>query len=251
MMMIFIKKYFFDCLNTVYFLEAFRLSFISFILLVSDVAIAQQTSYYGHFVGQLQLVADGDGVRMRLMAPYKFIDSSGGVWLAPAGTFSDGASIPQVAKSFVGGSWDGQYRNAAVIHDVACNLRNRPWELVHLMFYHAMLASGVSSRTAKIMYAAVYHFGPRWEPNGRKYLPLPDKRVLGGAGISGSSGASIRERLGSLTGPSIMERTDDTIEKATLSEFSRMASLIDEQEKSGIGFSIEQIQNLRQSVDVK
>jgi len=30
------------------------------------------------------------------------------------------------------------------------------------MFHRGMLASGVDARIALIMYAAVYHFGPRW-----------------------------------------------------------------------------------------
>lgn len=83
-------------------------------------------------------------------------------WLAPKGTVTDGASIPQVAWSFVGGPLDGQYRNAAVIHDVACANKKRSWQKTHLAFYTAMRAAGVDVTTAKTMYAAVYHFGPRW-----------------------------------------------------------------------------------------
>jgi hypothetical protein len=49
-----------------------------------------------------------------------------------------------------------------VIHDVACNERKREWQDVHLMFHRGMLASGVDARVALVMYAAVYHFGPRW-----------------------------------------------------------------------------------------
>ena len=45
---------------------------------------------------------------------------------------------------------------------MACNKRDRSWQSVHEAFYNAMLASGVEKNKAKIMYAAVYHFGPRW-----------------------------------------------------------------------------------------
>jgi hypothetical protein len=76
----------------------------------------------------------------------------------------DGASIPKFAWSIIGGPFEGKYRDASVIHDVACVARSAPWEYVHLVFYYAMLASGVDKTTAKIMYAAVYHFGPRWDP---------------------------------------------------------------------------------------
>src|SRR5262249_13191170 len=57
---------------------------------------------------------------------------------------------------------EGKYRDASVIHDVACQLRQRPWELVHLTFYNAMRAAEVDWTLARIMYAAVYHLGPRW-----------------------------------------------------------------------------------------
>lgn len=261
-------------INPVKSFEIFlRLVLMFFILLVHDNVLAQPVSYYGHFVGQLLLVPDADGVRMRLIAPYEFVDAAGGAWMAPAGTFSDGASIPQVAKSFIGGSWDGRYRNAAVIHDVACALKNRPWEAVHLMFYHAMLASGVPSRTAKIMYAAVYHFGPRWEPNGRTYLPMPEPRAIEAAKVArdltshnqvqnncaGNSGGFFGSMMPcnpNLTNSFSVERqilpmqpsaelSIETIQQASSLEFSRMTAIIDEQEKSGQGLSVEEIQRLR------
>jgi hypothetical protein len=67
-----------------------------------------------------------------------------------------------------------------VIHDVACVEKKRPWNMVHENFYYGMLASGVEPPRAKVMYAAVYHFGPRWStPNapgvagGSAGLPPP------------------------------------------------------------------------------
>lgn len=38
------------------------------------------------------------------------------------------------------------------------------WEDVHLMFYQACRCGGVGETKAKVMYYAVYNFGPRWEP---------------------------------------------------------------------------------------
>ena len=70
------------------------------------------------------------------------------------------------------GAFEGKYRQASVLHDVACDRKIEPWEQVHEMFYWAMLASGVSSLKAKIMYAAVYHKGPRW-PFGVVISNLP------------------------------------------------------------------------------
>ncbi|QTH15316.1 DUF1353 domain-containing protein [Pseudomonas corrugata] len=99
-------------------------------------------------------------------------------WIAPKNTVSDGASIPKIAWSVVGGPYDGQYRKAAIIHDVACVERTRSWKETHLAFYTAMRAAGVDATTAKIMYAAVYHFGPRWAEPTRVLLPRTKLKLV-------------------------------------------------------------------------
>jgi len=99
---------------------------------------------------------------MKLINPFGYVDPKGQKWDAPAGSIVDGASIPKFAWTIIGGPFEGKYRNASVIHDVACKVKQRPWQDVHEVFYTAMLASDVPVTTAKIMYAAVYHFGPRW-----------------------------------------------------------------------------------------
>ncbi len=117
---------------------------------------------YGHFIGVVRAQLDPDGRNMTLIEPFAYIDPNGTRWEAPARSVTDGASIPRFAWSIIGGPFEGKYRNAAVIHDVACVARNRPWRSVHRAFYFAMLAGGVTPVQAKVMYAAVYHFGPRW-----------------------------------------------------------------------------------------
>jgi hypothetical protein len=114
------------------------------------------------YVGNVQTEWLEDGRRMKLLQPLQYIDPACNVWEAPKESIVDGASIPKFAWSIIGGPFEGKYRNASVIHDVACDQKKKPWEAVHEVFYNAMIASGVSSVTAKIMYAAVYHFGPRW-----------------------------------------------------------------------------------------
>ena len=114
------------------------------------------------YVGTVQTEWLGDGRRMKLLQTLQYIDPACNVWEAPKEWVVDGASIPQFAWSIIGGPFEGKYRNASVIHDVACDQKTKPWEAVHEVFYNAMIASGVSIVTAKIMYAAVYHFGPRW-----------------------------------------------------------------------------------------
>ncbi len=118
--------------------------------------------YYGQFKGLVNAEWQGDGRSMKLTAPFAYVDPTGVEWNAPVGSIVDGASIPGFAWSFIGGPFEGGYRNASVVHDVACVTKKRPWEFTHLAFYYAMRAAGVSETQAYVMYAAVYHFGPRW-----------------------------------------------------------------------------------------
>jgi hypothetical protein len=117
---------------------------------------------FGTFIGKIVAEWMADGRQMRLLEDFAYIDPSGRRWVAPKGSVIDGASIPRFAWSFIGGPFEGAYRNASVIHDVACVERKLAWQDVHLAFYTAMRAADVSQAKAKIMYGAVYHFGPRW-----------------------------------------------------------------------------------------
>lgn len=118
---------------------------------------------WGQFRGDLRL--ELVGIRdARLMADFGYADPYGKDWSAPQGSLVNGASIPQAFWSVVGGPWDGAYRQASVVHDVACESMQASWQDTHRMFYHACRCGGVDERTAKLMYWAVYHFGPRWEP---------------------------------------------------------------------------------------
>ncbi len=100
---------------------------------------------------------------MTLLEDFSYEDPNGRIWKAKAGSVIDGASIPQFAWSIIKGPYEDKYRDASVIHDVACQEKTNRWELVHETFYYAMRASGVGETKAKVMYAAVYFFGPRWD----------------------------------------------------------------------------------------
>lgn len=145
-----------------------RLTVAVALLLASFSSLANPaTSFYGRYEGELVLTPVSGTGSMKLINTYSYIDPAGGRWDAPAGTITDGASIPRFIWSLAGNPWGGDYRFAAVIHDVACKKKDRPWEIVHLTFYYAMLAAGVSERRAKIMYSAVSNFGPRWGVNAK------------------------------------------------------------------------------------
>lgn len=103
---------------------------------------------------------------------FAYVAPDGQRWNAPAGAIIDGASIPRFAWTYVGGPFEGRYRDASVIHDVACELKARPWQAVHLAFFHAMRARQVPALKAKQMYAAVYHFGPRWSRTVTKSVAI-------------------------------------------------------------------------------
>lgn len=127
------------------------------------VATATQAwGQHGSFPNPLDLRMSGDGRTATLLASFAYVDTGGRRWEVPAGTSVDGASIPWPLWSIIGSPWTGRYREASVIHDHYCETKKAPWETVHRNFYTAMLANGVDRVQAKIMYAAVYRFGPRW-----------------------------------------------------------------------------------------
>jgi hypothetical protein len=100
---------------------------------------------------------------MTVKAPFGYQDKSCVTWQVPVNAAVDGASIPSAFWSIIGGPWDGQYRDASVVHDWYCAVRTRRWQDVHRMFYEAMLTSGVNATKAHLMYLAVYYGGPRWD----------------------------------------------------------------------------------------
>lgn len=99
---------------------------------------------------------------MKLLEPFAFKGPDCKSWPVPKGALVDGASIPQVFWSVIGGPFEGRYRDASVVHDYYCKIKSEPWEKVHDMFYDAMLANGVDSNKAALMFYAVRWFGPKW-----------------------------------------------------------------------------------------
>jgi hypothetical protein len=77
----------------------------------------------------------------------------------PAGLVTDGASVPRVFWVMYP-PWTGNYRKVAIIHDHYCNTKSHTWQETHNIFYEAMLAEGMGERIAKVLWAAVYNFGP-------------------------------------------------------------------------------------------
>lgn len=116
----------------------------------------------GRYEGNLIVEWLPDGRLMQLYEPYAFIDSGEQRWDVPSMARIDGASIPRALWTITGSPYTGKYRNASVVHDYYCSVRKRTPHATHRMFHEAMIVSGVSPSSAKIMYLAVRQFGPKW-----------------------------------------------------------------------------------------
>jgi len=129
----------------------------------SSSGAAQEPHKWGYFSGTPVTRWEPDGRTMTLLSELRYTDPEGFTWIAPAGSQVDGASIPRYLWSVMGGPFEGKYRNASVLHDVAYGERKRPWQDCDRMFYNAMRCSGVSVTEAKTMYYALYRFGNHWK----------------------------------------------------------------------------------------
>ena len=135
------------------------------ILLITISSSALSQSDYGKYIGTVKtewMRGSESEHRMVLLEDFVYVDPKGKKWIARAGSKTDGATIPKAVWSFVGGPYAGQYREAAVIHDVYCESKTEPYRDVHRIFYYASRAAGVSERKAKILYGGVVIGGPKW-----------------------------------------------------------------------------------------
>ncbi len=138
----------------------------------------QQLTKWGYYSGAPETRWNPDGRTMTLLNELRYIDPQSIVWIAPPGSVVDGASLPRSLWSFMGGPFEGKYRNASVLHDVAYEQHNRPWKDCDRMFYNAMRCSGVSAVEAKTMYYALYKFGHHWKFPIKRAKPVKVNGVL-------------------------------------------------------------------------
>lgn len=125
--------------------------------------LAEAVTDYGRFVGlPAKIALDENGRSAELLEAIGYIAASGVEWQVPAGAWLDGASIPKAFWSVIGGPFEGKYREPSIVHDHYCIVKTQPWRDTHRMFHAAMLCRGVSGFKARVMFYAVYRFGPRW-----------------------------------------------------------------------------------------
>ena len=133
---------------------------------------------WGYYEGDPVTKWNSDGRTMTLITELRYTDPQGFVWIAPIGSVVDGASIPRYLWSIMGGPFEGRYRNASVLHDVAYGEHKRPWQDCDRMFYYAMRCSGVSAGEAKTMFYALYRFGHHWKFPIKRGKPVKYKGEL-------------------------------------------------------------------------
>ena len=138
----------------------------------SSTASPAQSNPWGIYSGEPETRWNADGRTMTLLSDLRYTDPHGLAWVASAGSIVDGASIPRSLWSVMGGPFEGKYRNASVLHDVAYEQRNRPWQDCDRMFYNAMRCSGVSAVEAKTMFYALYRFGHHWKFSIKRAKPV-------------------------------------------------------------------------------
>jgi len=121
---------------------------------------------YGRFSGNPKtewLTNPGSADReMKLLEDFWYIDPDGKKWAAPKGSVIDGASIPRPLWSTVGSPFTDDYRNASIVHDVACQKIDKfapgadeKRKEADRMFFYACLAGGCSQKQAEILYIGV------------------------------------------------------------------------------------------------
>lgn len=113
------------------------------------------------FIGTPLTLWEGDR-NMKLMEDFGFTDSSGKTWLAPKGSFLNGATIPKPLWSIVGCPYVGPYRYASIVHDYFVGEGTNPEPISYeerraadRMFYEACIYGGCTKRFAGILYIGV------------------------------------------------------------------------------------------------
>src|SRR3954451_119958 len=133
---------------------------------------------WGYYDGEPVTKWNPDGRTMTLLTELRYTDPNGNTWIAPIGSVVDGASIPRYLWSIMGGPFEGKYRNASVLHDVAYGEHKRPWQDCDRMFYYAMRCSGVGATEAKTMYYSLYKLGHHWKFPVKRAKPVKYEGAL-------------------------------------------------------------------------
>jgi hypothetical protein len=132
-----------------------------------DSLLPEGAANHGRFVGlPAKIELDENGRSAKLIEPISYVDAAELDWPVPKGAWLDGASIPRAFWTLIGSPLTGKYREPSMVHDHYCIHHSHSWRDTHRMFYDAMLCRGVPGFKARVMFYAVYRFGPRWPEPG-------------------------------------------------------------------------------------
>ena len=104
------------------------------------------------FVGDLEFIPTGceaTGI-CAIKSDFEYKDPAALRWQTKAQDKTDGASA--VTQRFVGALFTKEFIKAAVIHDHYCDCHVRTWRQTYRLSYDALIESGVSTPTAKLLY---------------------------------------------------------------------------------------------------
>lgn len=111
-----------------------------------------------------------EGTKCRELTATFAYSKNGLGWEAPAGTITDGASIPVWAQWFIGQPFSEEFGPASILHDHYVRAARRPYLMTQRMFYDALIDTGVDPVKAGTMYAAIIVGGAAWtvQADGKK-----------------------------------------------------------------------------------
>lgn len=107
------------------------------------------------FSGPVRVEFCDDGIHAVILDTITYTDAKGRVWPCPAGTVTDGASIPPQFWGLVGSPFTGKYRVAAVFHDVAYSTLGMVKDEADSMLREAAIELGCERWRADLIYDGV------------------------------------------------------------------------------------------------
>lgn len=171
----------------------------------------------------LNVPAD-DARDMKLLEDFVYTDSTGKKWDAPAGSIINGASIPQWLWDSIGSPYTGCYRNASIVHDLACVRATNKAErkAADKMFWEACVTGGCTEAQANDLYMGV-RIGAWWSPPTARGVRamLPAREIKRQAVDSKKAYAAVSKKLGKNLATASLAEIDRAIEAELSSAATR------------------------------
>lgn len=133
-------------------------------ILAAVAGICPASAQVGKFDKKLVFTEENcaKALKCYLKQPFGYVDSTGVGWEAPAGQWTNGASIPEFLRARYGNPFDADLIRAAVIHDHYNERKVRTWTDTHWVFYDALLTSKIERHRAIEMYGGLLLGAELW-----------------------------------------------------------------------------------------